>query len=254
MPDLCLAAAQSASVAGDLAANLRTHLEFIAAAADAGVDLLLFPELSLTGYEPSLAAALALDPADARLLPLRAACQKAGLTAIVGAPVRSPAGLHIGALILGADGGCRVHTKQYLHPGEAPPFVAGSGGALLDLEGLQGALAICADSNHAAHADAARARGADLYLVSAVIGPTGYAADSARLVGHARRLGVPVLLANHGAPTGGYACVGRSAFWLADGHCLVAAPGDGAQLVVVRRQGTAWQGENLSLALSKRTG
>jgi hypothetical protein len=54
---------------------------------------------------------------------------------------------------------------------------------------------------------------------------------------------MPVLLANHGAPTGGYACVGRSAFWQADGGCLVAAPGDGSCLVIVRRVAGAWQGE-----------
>lgn len=244
---LTLAAAQSASVAGDLAANLRTHLAFVAAAAAAGADLLLFPELSLTGYEPALATGLALEPDDTQLLPLREACSKAGLTAVVGAPVQGAAGLQIGALILGADGGCRVHTKQYLHPGEAPPFVPGNGGELLEVQGLQAALAICADSNHPAHADAARARGADLYLASAVIGPTGYPSDSALLAGHARRLGMPVLMANHGAPTGGYACVGRSAFWQADGQCLIAAPGDGACLVIVRRVADDWQGEVCAL-------
>ena len=240
---LTLAAAQSASVAGDLASNLRTHLAFIAAAAESGVDLLLFPELSLTGYEPTLAAELALEPTDLRLQPLRDACREARLTAIVGAPVHGPAGLHIGALILGADGSCQVHTKQYLHPGESPPFTAGTGGDLLNIRGLNGALAICADSNHRAHATAARAQGADVYLVSAVIGATGYAADSAHLAAHAQELGFPVLLANHGAPTGGYACVGRSAFWLADGQCLAAAPGAGELLLIARLEGTTWQGE-----------
>ena len=249
MPTPTLAAAQSASAPGDLATNLRTHLDFIAAAAETGVELLLFPELSLTGYEPSLAAKLALSPADARLLPLREACREAGLTAVVGAPIRGATGLQIGALILGADGSCQVHSKQHLHPGESPPFTAGAGGALLELGGLKGALAICADSNHPAHAEAARTRGADVYLVSAVIGPSGYAADSAQLVGYAQRLGFPVLLANHGAATGGYACVGRSAFWLADGRCLVAAPGTGQQLVIARRQGSEWHGEQRSLAL-----
>jgi predicted amidohydrolase len=245
MPTLTLAAAQSTSVAGDLATNLRTHLDFIAAAADAKVDVLLFPELSLSGYEPDLAASLALAPTDVRLLPLREACRAAGLTAVVGAPIQGAKGLQIGALILAADGSCRVHTKEYLHPGESPPFVPGSGGDLLEFGGLRGALAICADSNHPAHADAARARGADLYLVSAVIGATGYPADSAQLAGHARRLAMPVLMANHGGPTGGYACVGRSACWLADGHCLVAAPGEGHWLVVTRLEGADWHGESL---------
>ena len=36
--------------------------------------------------------------------------------------------------------------------------------------------------------------------------------------------------------------MGRSAFWQADGGCLVAAPGDGSCLVLVRRVAGAWQG------------
>lgn len=53
------AAAQCAFRAGDISANLRLHMEFMQHAREQGVGLLLFPELSLTGYEPILAEALA---------------------------------------------------------------------------------------------------------------------------------------------------------------------------------------------------
>jgi len=42
--------AQCDAVLGDVAANAQRHREWIARARDAGVDLLVFPELSLTGY------------------------------------------------------------------------------------------------------------------------------------------------------------------------------------------------------------
>ncbi len=42
--------AQMSPKIGDVACNLDTHLEYIRQAKQAGVDLLLFPELSLTGY------------------------------------------------------------------------------------------------------------------------------------------------------------------------------------------------------------
>ena len=45
-----IAAAQAPSVAGDIAANIAIHLRFIAAAQAEGVQLLVFPELSLCGY------------------------------------------------------------------------------------------------------------------------------------------------------------------------------------------------------------
>lgn len=68
-----LAAAQVPSVRGDVAANVATHVRTIQAAATHEVAVLIFPELSLTGYEPELAAALALAPCDAILEPLRRA-------------------------------------------------------------------------------------------------------------------------------------------------------------------------------------
>ncbi|MBK7215718.1 MAG: hypothetical protein IPH95_01270 [Candidatus Promineofilum sp.] len=42
---------QIAPVLGDVAANLQLHLEMAAAAVERGVDLLIFPELALTGYQ-----------------------------------------------------------------------------------------------------------------------------------------------------------------------------------------------------------
>src|SRR5205085_9534817 len=47
---LAVAAAQIASVPGDIPANLRKHLDAIDAARSKGVEVLLFPELSLTGH------------------------------------------------------------------------------------------------------------------------------------------------------------------------------------------------------------
>src|SRR5664279_3596905 len=42
--------AQLSPKIGDVEANLKTHLDYIEEAKRQGVDLLLFPELSLTGY------------------------------------------------------------------------------------------------------------------------------------------------------------------------------------------------------------
>lgn len=48
---LRVAAAQIDPVLGDLEANLEKHLAWIARARDAGAELLVFPELSLSGYD-----------------------------------------------------------------------------------------------------------------------------------------------------------------------------------------------------------
>jgi predicted amidohydrolase len=153
MTALTLAAAQSVSIAGDVPANIERHLALMHAAAEHGVHVLVFPELSLTGYEPSLAAALAIAPEDALLAPLREMAREWGLTAVVGMPIRlAPgAGVLIGALVLGADGSLAVYTKQHLHPGEEAVFAPGQGGAALDIGDERIALAVCADFSRASH-------------------------------------------------------------------------------------------------------
>jgi predicted amidohydrolase len=59
-----LAVAQSASTRGDIEANVETHVRFAETARRHGARLSLFPELSLTGYEPDIATNHTLTPCD----------------------------------------------------------------------------------------------------------------------------------------------------------------------------------------------
>ncbi|MBI6552465.1 carbon-nitrogen hydrolase family protein [Pseudomonas sp. LY-1] len=249
MTALTLAAAQSISIAGDVPANILRHLAFMRAAAEQGVQVLVFPELSLSGYEPSLAAELAIAPEDALLTPLREMARELRLTAVVGMPIRlAPgAGVSIAALVLGADGSLAVYTKQHLHLGEEVAFVAGQGGDVLEWRDDRIALAVCADFSHASHARQAAQAGATVYAAGVLISEGGYATDSALLQGYAAEHGLVVLMANHGGPSGGWACAGRSAIWGADGQVLAAAPGGGDALVIARRDGGRWTGQAVAL-------
>ncbi|MGH8425559.1 MAG: nitrilase-related carbon-nitrogen hydrolase, partial [Pseudomonas fluorescens] len=84
MTPLIIAAAQSISIAGDLAANIVWHQRFMQLAAEQGVQLLVFPELSLTGYERGLAAELAIAPDAQVLQSLRDFAREVGVTTVVG--------------------------------------------------------------------------------------------------------------------------------------------------------------------------
>lgn len=161
MPPLIIAAAQSSSIAGDLAGNIARHQRFMQIAAEHGVQLLVFPELSLTGYERGLAAQLALAPEDVVLQPLRDFAQEVGVTTVVGMPIRlsDAAPVLIGALVLGADGSLGVYSKQHLHAGEEVAFAPGYGGKTLLVGADTVALAVCADFTHASHAAAAAQQG-----------------------------------------------------------------------------------------------
>lgn len=235
------AAAQTVVVKGDIAANVARHVVLAAIAARHGARMILFPELSLTGYEPALARELALTPDDVRLEPLRDAARCEGIVIVAGAPLRHGDGLPlIAALTFRPDGGIQVYTKQHLHGGEEAAFACGQGGTALTVDGAHVALAVCAEIGQASHAAAAAQAGAQLYAASVLVSEGGYAADAALLQGHAATHALPVLMANHGGPSGGWRCAGRSALWDEAGTLVAAAPGDGECLLLARRGGGMW--------------
>ncbi|MGK2697572.1 carbon-nitrogen hydrolase family protein [Serratia surfactantfaciens] len=228
MPRFTLAAAQYPAAAADIACNLERHLKFIAQAADRQVQLLVFPELSLSGYELAEAPALALALDDPRLQPLSAAARARQMTIIVGAPLRS--------------GALATYTKQHLHGAEQQYFSPGVGGSLLAMHQQRIALAICADTSQPAHASAAAQAGAHIYAAGVLISEAGYAKDCAALADYARRYGMLTLMANHAAPTGGWIPASRSAIWDETGERLIAAPGDAPGLVIASRSADGWHG------------
>ncbi|MDQ7986429.1 carbon-nitrogen hydrolase family protein [Pseudomonas sp. G34] len=245
-----LVAAQCAVQAGDLAANLALHLNFMRHASELGAGLIIFPELSLSGYEPALADTLA-QPADSPLLePLCSLTMAAGMTTVVGLPLRVPGydRPQIAACILHPDGSRAIYTKQYLHAGEERFFSAGQGGELLLVGGMSVALSVCAEFAHAEHPAKAAERGALVYAASVLVGEGGYPHDSSLLQGYAQRHGMAVLMANHGGPTGGWAAAGRSALWDEQGRCVASTLGVGHRLLVVSRQADGWQGSDIALS------
>jgi predicted amidohydrolase len=249
-----IAAAQTTPVAGDRAANVAQHVRMVEMAARHGVQLLLFPELSLSGYEPQQLKHCLTAAHDPILAPLKAAALRHEMTLVVGAPTAAADEFHAGklphisALVIGPDGSVMVYHKQHLHPGEDRYASAGPNHPFVfEVSGRRCGLAICADVTHSTHPKAAREAGATLYLAGMVVSGQGYTVDAGLLKTHAITHRMPVLLANMGSPSGGYLCAGRSAFWDEEGRRVEALPGDGAGLLVLDRQEAGWYGRALTL-------
>ncbi|GGX82718.1 carbon-nitrogen hydrolase family protein [Massilia dura] len=236
------AIAQPVVVKGDIAANVARHVVLAEAAARHGARLVLLPELALTGYEPALAAGLALDADDPRLAPLRHAAMRLGIVLVTGAPWKTSGLPRIAALSFLPGGTMQVYTKQHLHPGEEAAFAVGEGGAGLVAGDARIALAVCAEIAHAQHPAAAALAGADLYAASVLVSENGYEHDAGLLRGYARQYGMPVAMANHGGPTGGWSCAGRSALWDETGQPVIAADGVGECLLLAERERGRWRG------------
>jgi predicted amidohydrolase len=240
---LTIAAAQSASIAGDVAQNVARHAQFGELAAKHDVKLLVFPELSLTGYELAIARSHILRPDAPELEPLRRLARDAQMTMVAGAPLAGENGqLRIGALIFRPDGSLRTHTKEFLHGSEDEVFTSGPGGPLLQIEDASVGLAICADITHPEHAARARARGAHVYASGALISEKGYAGDTAFLSQYAREHGMAVLMANYSGTSGGWISAGKSVIFSEDGTVVAASTGAEEELIIASKQAGKWNG------------
>lgn len=212
-------AAQPRVVADDLAATTGSH---VAAIVRAAADLIVFPELSLTGYE--LGTRL-LDPEEAALRPLVEACADTGSTALVGAPVRDVCGTFIGMLRIDGTGVDVAYRKCFLGADETARFDAGPGAASIEVAEMRVGLGICRDTDIDEHLRATAALDIDVYACG-VVHHHGERAEQER---RARRLAeacdAPVVMASFAGPTGGgyRRTAGHSAIWSAKGERLCAA-------------------------------
>ncbi|MFH8135689.1 carbon-nitrogen hydrolase family protein [Pantoea osteomyelitidis] len=243
---LRIAAGQFAPVRGCIEENMRYHELLVTSAASAGVNLIIFPELSLTGYEPEMAEGLALAD-ETCLWPLQTLSDRHDMTIIAGAPLwvkgRKPA---IGACVISSKRHISFYRKMYLHPGESDYFSAGEAECVLTAHTFNLGVAICADAGQPIHAERTVHLGAEIYLNS-VLSAGGYDKDAGLLKSYAKLYAMPTLMANYCGPSGGWKPVGKSAAWNAKGELIAQAPEDCAALVIMDLQEGECAGEVICL-------
>ncbi len=213
---LVIAVAQPACTPYDVAANALTHA---ATVRSAGARVVVFPELSLTGYELDAPAVSVDDP---RLAPLVQACAEAGSLALAGAPVREPSGReHIAMLAVDGTGARVAYRKVWVDSTEAHRFTVGEPAAV-EVDGWRLGLAICKDTGVTRHADDTAALGIDAYVAGTLMRDHEAGVQDARARRIAAAHGVRVAFASFAAPTGGGYTrpAGRSGIWGSDGGAL----------------------------------
>ena len=145
---LRIALAQMNAVVGDIAGNERAIRSAIGDARAAGAQLVLFPELALTGYPPEDLLLKEHFLRDARAALDRIAAATEGIVALVGFPEREDDVYN--ALAVLADGGVqaiyrKVHLPNYGVFDEQRYFQSGTGPALIELGEHKIGLTICED-------------------------------------------------------------------------------------------------------------
>ncbi|MET8870767.1 carbon-nitrogen hydrolase family protein [Nocardia sp. NPDC004604] len=215
---LRIAVAQPRCVSHAVAANVQAHVELIRAAR---ARVVVFPEMSLTGYELD---ADIVAPQDIRLAPIVAACADTGTIALVGAPTPGPS---IGILAVDHRGASVVYRKVYLHGSESDRFRSGEPTAL-EVDGWRLGLAICRDTGIAEHARRTAALDIHGYVAGVVHSAEEAALHGERARNVATEHGVWAATAAFAGSTGGgfTRTSGRSGIWSTTGELLAQAGPD----------------------------
>jgi predicted amidohydrolase len=206
-----LCVAQTRPIKGDIRANINRHIALIDLGR--GADVILFPELSLTGYEPTLAEELAIEPDDSRLDEFQAISDSSAVTLGVGAPTRSTSGTRITMFWFQPHKSRLTYSKRYLHPDEQPFFVAGQQIITLNVKRAVIAPAICYEVSVPEHSDDAARSGASVYMASVAKTAKGLDTAIPALAGIARRYAMTVLMANCVGECDACECAGKTSIW-----------------------------------------
>jgi predicted amidohydrolase len=222
---MILTVAQTHPHKGSTLKNIKQHKRLIDIAISYNADTIIFPELSLTGYEPELAKTLAMTADDSQLDCFQDISDDKNITIGVGIPLNTDGtsrnsregGISISMVIFKPHKSRQVYSKKYLHSSEMPFFIGGENETTF-IEGTKTALAICYELSVPQHAEDAFKNGAEYYIASVVEDTIDKAIG--KLSATAAKYKMTVLMANAVGQTGAYLCDGKSSVWDNEGKLL----------------------------------
>jgi predicted amidohydrolase len=229
-----VALGQIVGTPADVAANLALMERLATDAAASGADLLLLPELFLSGYNVGATVRELAEPLDgpsaARAGTIAA---KAGLAIAYGYPERAPEGVYNSAAVLDRKGRTVANYRKTHLWGdyERAQFLPGQASNLFDLDGLRLGFMICYDIDFPELARGLALAGADAIIaLSATTAP--YPVVPRHLIpARAYENRLFVLYANRAGEEQGLRYAGESCIAAPDGSIL-ASCGQGEELAI----------------------
>jgi len=244
---MILASAQTRPKGGDINDNLRDHYILIKIAADKGADLIVFPEMSITGYEREKADLLAFTPNDSRLDKLAKLAVDREIVIIAGAPIRINFDLYIGGFIFQPDNSLVIYTKQFLHLGEEAYYKSSFDyNPIIKLDNERISFAICADIDNPKHPENAGKVDSSIYISSIFFSPKGIPSAHRLLSSYAKKYSMNVLMSNFSGESWGQASGGRSGFWDKNGILIAEMNDSDSGLLIVEKNKDIWIGQTIN--------
>ncbi len=212
--------AQIKSLKGNIQENIKNHIEIIERAIKLGANLIIFPELSITSYEPSLAKELATNKEDTIFNPFQKLSNNNNITIGIGMPINSDDGVNISMLIFQPNKERITYSKQILHSDELPYFTSGTKQTYINIEENKIAVGICYETLQKEHFLKTQQKGADIYIASVAKSKKGIERAYKHFSGISNEFQTPILMSNSIGFCDNFLTVGKSAVWNKKGQLM----------------------------------
>jgi predicted amidohydrolase len=232
-----VAAVQMAPAFADVPANVRAILGWIGRAAEAGAQLVVFPECALTGYgfdtrEEAMSHAEPI-PGPA-LLPITFECGRLGVYAIVGMLERDGDRLYNACALVGRGGVLGTYRKVHL-PFMGVDRVADPGDrafGVYEAAGVRVGMHICYDGAFPETGRVLSLLGADLLALPTNWPPSADCAADHLMATRAMENHVYAMAVNRVGEERGVKFIGKSSIHAPGGACLARAGGEAEELLL----------------------
>ncbi len=205
--------AQTKPIKGDISSNIVAHKKLINLAISYQADMIFFPELSITGYEPELAKELATNQEDERFNDFQQISNRKNIIIGIGMPTKSIEGILISMIIFQPNQARQTYSKQQLHADEIPFFVNGDKQTILTFDETKIAIGVCYESLQTDHAIKVNELGATIYIASVAKSKNGINKAQIHYPIIAKRFSMPVLMTNCVGYCDNFESIGNSSVW-----------------------------------------
>lgn len=212
--------AQNRPILGDIEKNIVDHIELVKLSIDYNPDIIIFPELSITGYDYDIARKFATDLNDSLFTKFQNFSDIYSIIIGIGVPIKEEQSTCISMILFQPNKPRHLYSKKYLHPDEETYFSPGKTTVGLIGKDAKVALAICHEISVLSHVKNVNNCGAKFYIASVAKFDKGIDRALYRLSDIANEYSMIVLMANSVGKCGENLCAGMSSIWDNNGLLL----------------------------------
>ena len=183
-------------------------------------DLIIFPELSVTNYEPALAKVLATDPENSIFDRFQQLSDSNQITIGIGMSTTASDGVLISMILFQPNKKRSTYSKLLLHSDELPYFVCGKNQLTLTIKGTRIGIGICYETLQREHILNTYKQGIDIYIASVAKSKGGVEKAYNFFPKIAKEFNTPILMANCVGYCDNFMSIGQSAVWSENGELI----------------------------------